>query len=123
MGHPAKSADPDSKSRPMLAITFQWSTGWYSGASTHRNEEDDLRKCMRLAIGGLVLLAGCGKQEEKANVPVTPKWQGAAYHIAFDTQAGKPNPAGVTIPDIKYTANPDALEKRATLVVKFDTSG
>jgi hypothetical protein len=77
-----------------------------------------------LAIGGLALLAGCGNQGDKAsNVPVTPKWQGASYHIAFDTQPAKPNPAGVTIPDVKYTANPDALEKRASLVVRFDTSG
>jgi hypothetical protein len=98
--------------------------GWYSGASTHTNEEDDLRNGIILAIAGLALLTGCGNQGDKAaNVPVTPKWQGAPYHIAFDTQAAKPNPAGVTIPAIKYTANPDALEKRASLVVKFDTSG
>ena len=77
-----------------------------------------------LAIGGLALLTGCANQGDKAsNVPVTPKWPGAPYHIAFDTKAAKPNPAGVTIPLIKYTANPEAVEKRATLVVKFDTSG
>ena len=75
------------------------------------------------AIGGFALLAGCGNQGDKAsNVPVTPKWKGAPYQIAFDTQAAKPNPAGVTIPAIKYTANPDALEKRAILVVRFDAS-
>ena len=97
---------------------------WYSGASSDRNEEDDLRKGIILAIGGLAFLAGCGNQGDKAsNVPVTPKWKGAPYHLAFDTQAAKPNPAGVTIPVIKYTANPDALEKRASLVVRFDTSG
>jgi hypothetical protein len=83
-----------------------------------------LRNGIILAIAGLALLTGCGNQGDKAaNVPVTPKWQGIPYHIAFDTQAAKPNPAGVTIPAIKYTANPDALEKRASLVVKFDTSG
>ena len=83
-----------------------------------------MRKGFILAIGGLALLAGCGNQGDKAsNVPVTPKWPGAPYHIAFDTKAAKPNPAGVTIPVIKYTANPEAVEKRATLVVKFDTSG
>ena len=53
----------------------------------------------------------------------TPKWKGAPYHIAFDTQAAKPNPTGITIPAIKYTANPDALENRASLVVRFDSSG
>ncbi len=79
---------------------------------------------MILAVSGLALLAGCGNQGDKAsNVPVKPKWPGAAYHLAFDTQAAKPNPAGVTIPAIKYTANPEALEKRASLVVRFDTSG
>ena len=83
-----------------------------------------MRKGMILTIGGLALLAGCGNQGDKAsNVPVTPKWKGAAYHISFDTQAAKPNPAGVTIPAIKYTANPDAVEKRAILVVRFDASG
>ena len=83
-----------------------------------------MRKGIILAIGGLAFLAGCGNQGDKAsNIPVTPKWKGAPYHIAFDTKAAKPNPAGVTIPAIKYTANPDALEKRASLVVRFDASG
>jgi hypothetical protein len=83
-----------------------------------------LRKCIILAIGGLAFLTACENQGNTAsNVTVKPKWQGPAYHIAFDTQAAKPNPAGITIPGIKYTANPDALEKRATLVVRFDTSG
>jgi len=83
-----------------------------------------LRKAIILAIGGLVFLAGCGNKGDKAaNVPATPKWKGAPYRIEFDTQVAKPNPAGVTIPIIKFTANPDALEKRASMVVKFDTSG
>jgi hypothetical protein len=83
-----------------------------------------VRKGFILAVGGLALLAGCANQGDKAsNVPAKPKWPGAPYHIAFDTKAAKPNPAGVTIPVIKYTANPEAVEKRATLVVKFDTSG
>ena len=76
-----------------------------------------------LALGGLAFLAGCSNQGDKAaNVPAIPKWQGAPYHISFDAQAAKPNPAGVTIPIIKYTANPDAVETRATLVVRFDAS-
>lgn len=83
-----------------------------------------MKKGIILAIGGLALLAGCGNQGDKAsNVPVKPKWQGAPYHIAFDMQAAKPNPAGVTIPVIKFTANPEALERRASLVVRFDASG
>lgn len=83
-----------------------------------------MRIGIAFAIGGLALLAGCGNQGDKAsNIPATPKWKGAPYHIAFDTQAAKPNPAGVTIPIIKYTANPDLVERRATLVVRFDASG
>ncbi len=82
-----------------------------------------MRKGIMLAIGGLVLLAGCGSQGNKtAGIPVEPKWKGVPYHIAFDTQATKPNPAGVTIPVVKFTANPEALEKRAVLVIRFDAS-
>jgi hypothetical protein len=96
---------------------------WYSGTSSDRHEEEDLRTGIILAIGGLAFLAGCGNQGDKAsNVPVKPKVKGPAYHIAFDTKAAKPNPAGVTIPAIKYTADPDGLEKRAVLVVRFDAS-
>jgi len=80
-----------------------------------------LRKGIIVAIGALTLLAGCGHPADKAaNVPTKPKWQGAPYHIAFDTKAAKPNPSGLTIPAVMYTANPEALEKRATLVVRFE---
>jgi hypothetical protein len=82
-----------------------------------------LKKGIILAIAGLALLTGCGNQGDKAStIPVAPKWKGAAYRLAFDTKAAKPNPAGVAIPAIKFTANPDALEKRASLVVRFDAS-
>ena len=68
-------------------------------------------------------MAGCGHQgNEAANVPAQPKWQGAPYHLALGDQAMKPNPVGVTLPEIKYTANPDAVERRASLVVRFDAS-
>jgi hypothetical protein len=83
-----------------------------------------LRKGIILAISGLAFLAGCGNQGgNSSNIPATPKWKGEAYRLAFDTKAGKPNPAGVTIPAVKFTANPDALETRASLVVRFDSSG
>ena len=83
-----------------------------------------MRKSIILAIAGLVFLAGCKNQENTAsNVPVKPKWQGAPYHLSFDTHATKPTRSGITIPAIKYNANPDALVSRATLVVRFDTSG
>ena len=80
-----------------------------------------MRKGIMLAIGGLALLTGCDSGN-KANVPLEPKWKGAAYHIEFDKPSSKPNPAGITIPGVKYTANPEALETRAKLVVRFDSS-
>jgi hypothetical protein len=83
-----------------------------------------VKKAIMLAIGGLVLLTGCGSNSDKAaGIPTQPKWKGAPYRLAFDMKPGKPNPAGITIPGIKYTANPDALETRAVLVVRFDASG
>ena len=83
-----------------------------------------MRSGVVVAIVGLMVLAGCGDQGNKApGIPVGPKWKGPAYRIAFDTQAPKPNPSGVSLPAIKYTANPDALERRASLILRFDSSG
>jgi hypothetical protein len=83
-----------------------------------------LRRGIVLAIGGLALLAGCGDQGNKApGIPTEPKWKGPTYRLALDTQAPKPNAAGVALPAIKYTGNPDALESRASLIVRFDASG
>lgn len=83
-----------------------------------------MRKGILFIVAALAFVAGCGNQGNQAsNIPPTPKWQGAAYHLAFGAQPAKPNPAGLTIPPIKYTANPDMLETRANLVVQFDTSG
>lgn len=82
-----------------------------------------MRKAIILAIGGVALLAGCGNQGNKAaSAPAEPKWKGAPYRISLDTKEAKPSPSGVTIPTVKWSANPDALEKRASLVVKFDVS-
>lgn len=82
-----------------------------------------MRNSIMLAIGALALLAGCESQPKASNIPAQPKWQGAPYHLSFDAQPTKPNPSGVTIPGVKYTANPDALERRASLVVRFDAAG
>jgi len=82
-----------------------------------------VRKGMILAIAEVALLAGCGPGNKASDIPVPPKWKGAPYRIAFDAPPAKPNPSGVTIPAVKYTANPDALENRARLVVRFDSSG
>jgi len=82
-----------------------------------------VKKGIVVAFGGLMFLAGCGDGGTKsANIPAQPKWKGAPYHIEFDAPPAKPNPAGLTIPSIKYTANPDALETRASLIVRFDAS-
>ncbi|MGC1422001.1 MAG: lipoprotein [Terracidiphilus sp.] len=82
-----------------------------------------MRKGIVVAIVALGFLAGCGnKGDDAQKVPAKPKWPGAAYHLSFDTKPAKPNPAGVTIPAIMYAANPEMQERRATLVVRFDTS-
>ncbi len=81
-----------------------------------------MRRGIVLAFGGLVFLAGCDQGNKASNAPVEPKWKGAPYRIAFDAPPAKPNPAGVTIPAVKYTANPEELENRARLVVRFDSS-
>jgi hypothetical protein len=81
-----------------------------------------VRKGIILAIGGLLLLAGCGNQADKG-AGIQPKWKGLPYRIAFDTTAAKPNPAGITIPAVKFTANPEVLETRAILVMRFAASG
>ncbi|HEV2134839.1 MAG TPA: hypothetical protein VGR47_11440 [Terracidiphilus sp.] len=71
-------------------------------------------------IGGLALLAGCKQDNSAYTIKLKPKWQGAPYHISFDAPPAKPNAAGITIPDVKYSANPDMLENRACLVVRFE---
>ncbi len=81
-----------------------------------------MRKGIILAIGALLLLAGCGG-DKGPGIPVGPKWKGAPYRIAFDTKAAKPSPTGINIPVVKFTANPDALETRALLILKFTVSG
>ena len=80
------------------------------------------RIVLALAIGAIPFFAGCKTQTSAPGIPVEPKWKGLPYRIAFDTAAVKPNPAGIALPTIKFTANPDALERRATLVVRFDAS-
>ena len=83
-----------------------------------------MKKGIVLALGLLTLLAGCGHPADTtANAPKTPKWKGAAYRLAFDAPPATPNPSGLTLPAVKFTANPDALETRATLIVRFDTVG
>jgi hypothetical protein len=79
-----------------------------------------VKKGIHLAIGGLLLLAGCSSAGNKgAGIPIEPKWKGLPYRLAFDTKAANPSPSGVDIPVVKFTANPEALETRAVLVLKF----
>ena len=81
-----------------------------------------MKRAIIISFWPLLLLAGCGNQKQSSGIPVPPKWQGAPYHLAFGAPPVKPNPAGLTIPPIQYTANPDMLETRADLVVEFDSS-
>ena len=89
------------------------------------HEEDDVRNAIVFAAAALVVsLAGCQNQGNQASgIPVQPKWKGAPYRLAIGATPSKPSAAGLTLPSIKYTANPNALETRANLVVQFDTSG
>ena len=77
---------------------------------------------MGLAIGALALLVGCGHQGDKAKTSAEPKWKGLPYRLALDTPPAKPNPVGIAIPPIKYTANPDDLATRMVLAVRFDSA-
>lgn len=79
-----------------------------------------MRKAIIFAIAPLALLAGCHQDNSAYTIHLKPKWQGAPYRLAFDAAPSKPDPAGITIPPIKYTANPDMLEHRASLVVRFE---
>ena len=83
-----------------------------------------MKRAILMALGGLMLVAGCNsKPDNSAGIPTEPKWKGPAYRLAFDAKMPKPNPVGITLPGVTFTANPDALERRATLVVRFDASG
>lgn len=93
---------------------------WYDGALFEAQGGMLVKKGVLFAIGALAFLAGCNSQNSKYTMKLQPKWQGAPYHIAFDAPPAKPNPSGITIPNVKYTANPNMLENRACLVVRFD---
>src|ERR1700730_3199244 len=82
------------------------------------NEEGDVRKDVLLAITAFAFLAGCDDLDNKAfGPPPESKAPAAPYHLEFDAKAPKPNPTGVALPAISFTANPKALERRAALVV------
>jgi len=75
-----------------------------------------------VAIGALAFLAGCGDMGDTASKAPAPAKPKTPYHIEFATGPAKPNPAGVTIPGINYTAVSNTLEKRAALLVRLDAA-
>ncbi len=79
-----------------------------------------------LATGALALLTGCGPQDKNSGIALKPKFTGPPYHLSLGARPAKPNKSGLTIPPIKYAADPnapsDALTTRAVLVVRIDTS-
>jgi hypothetical protein len=93
---------------------------WYDVALFPDKEEDVVKTAVILGFTAFALMAGCKSQNSADTIHLKPKWQGAPYHIAFDTAPAKASAAGITIPDVKYTANPDMLENRAVLLVRFD---
>ncbi len=78
------------------------------------------------AVGASAFLAGCGPQDKNSGIAIKPKFTGPPYHLSLGAQPAKPNKSGLTIPPIKYAADPnapsDALTTRAVLVVRIDTS-
>jgi hypothetical protein len=94
----------------------------YHGASSQKYEENDVRKSILILSGALLLLAGCNSGNQASTTPATPKWKGQPYRVAFDTKPVKPDPTGITLPGIKFTANPDDLQTRADLVIQVDVS-
>jgi hypothetical protein len=83
-----------------------------------------VRRAIVLTIGAAILMAVCGCQGNKtAGIPIEPKWKGAPYRLAADKGTAKPRPTGISLPAVKFTANPDSLETRVVMVVHFDTSG
>jgi hypothetical protein len=83
-----------------------------------------VRKDLILAITAFAFLTGCDNLDNKPyGPPPAAKVAAAPYHLEFDAKAPKPNPTGVALPAISFTANPKALERRAALVVRFDASG
>jgi uncharacterized lipoprotein NlpE involved in copper resistance len=82
-----------------------------------------VKKCIIFLAGALLLLAGCNSGNQASTIPAAPKWKGPPYRVAFDAKPVKPNPAGITLPGIKFTANPEDLQTRANLVIQVDTSG
>ena len=83
-------------------------------------KENAVKKAILISTATLFFVAGCSSNSPKIVIP--PKWQGAPYHLSFGAPPAKPNPAGLTIPPIKYVADPDSLETRTDLVIKIDTS-
>lgn len=82
-----------------------------------------MRKGIIFAVAGCVFLAGCGELGNKPYQPPDTSKAKPLYHLDFDNRPVKPNPAGVTLPTISYTANTKTRERRAVLVVRFDSSG
>lgn len=82
-----------------------------------------MRKDVLLAITAFAFLAGCDNLDNKPYGPPPEAKLKAPYHLEFDAKAPKANPTGVALPSISFTANPNALERRAALVVRFDATG
>lgn len=78
-----------------------------------------MRKAIFYSIAGLTFLAGC----DASNAPSRTKWEGPPYRITNGAQPARSSAADLALPPIAFTANPDALQTRANLVMRIDTTG
>lgn len=74
-----------------------------------------MKKAMITTIVALAFLAGC-----EAPSPKPPKWEGPPYRLSLGAQPTNAGPNSLLLPPIYFTANPEAVQTRANLVIKIN---
>lgn len=78
-----------------------------------------MKKAILSSLIALAFLAGC----QTGKKPAPAKWEGPPYRLTISAQPVQASSAGITLPPIYYKANPEAIQTRANLVMRVDTSG